>query len=45
MQIEADSGDVDNDHQPPGRDEASIRVRCLPCSYDDTLPYLLINDH
>ena len=45
MQIEADSGDVNNDHQPPGRDEASIRVRCLPCSYDDPLPHLLINDH
>ena len=42
MQIEADSGDVDSDHQPPGRDEARIRVRCLPCSIDDPLPHLLM---
>ena len=42
MQIEADSGDVDSDHQLPGRDEASKRVRCLPHIIDDPLPHLLM---
>ena len=43
MQVEADSGDVDSDHQPPGRDEASKRVSYRSRSIDDPLPHLLIH--
>ena len=43
MQVEADSGDVDSDHQSAGRDEANKRVRWIINYSDDPLPYNIVS--